>query len=75
MIHLNYLLSSKTEADKRKLIDLIDSLHEEEQEDMDKDFKDIRADMRKWQRKMHEPYNIDVFVVDKQLKAEAEAVK
>ena len=50
---------------KRKLFDLIDSIHREEQQDLNTDLQRVKGEMREWQKKSEEPVNYEVFVASK----------
>ena len=50
---------------KRKLLDLVDNIHKEEQDELETDLKKVSVDMREWQKKCEEPVNFEVFVVSK----------
>lgn len=56
---------SKKEKMKRKLVDLVDSLHNKEIADLRKDMKVVTPEMKKWQIINTEPVFIDVFVANK----------
>lgn len=63
--YLDTLIDSKHEDMKRKLLDLVDNIHREEQEELEIDLKKVSHDMRDWQKKCEEPVNFEVFVVAK----------
>jgi len=56
---------------KRKMVDLIDSIHELERDELKGDLGFIGPEMEEWQRKQVEPVNYDVFVVGKRQSADA----
>jgi hypothetical protein len=58
-------VESKHEEMKRKLLDLVDNIHKEEQDELESDLKKVSFDMREWQKKCEEPVNFEVFVVSK----------
>ena len=65
MQHLNNLIESKHEDMKRKLFDLVDGIHREEQIELESDLSRVKKDMREWQKKCEEPVNYEVFVASK----------
>lgn len=64
--YTNYLINSKTEAMKRKMVGLIDSIHEEERSDLINHLDFIKPEMIQWQKKCVEPVNFEVAVINKE---------
>ena len=50
---------------KRKMIDLIDMIHREEQTELEDELHQVGPEMREWQKKCQEPVNFEVFVFSK----------
>lgn len=50
---------------KRKLFDFVDLVHKEEQEDLDVKLEKCQNDLVKWEKKGQEPYNFDVYVLNR----------
>ena len=50
-LYMNNLISSKHEEMKRKLLDLIDNIHREEQVELEEDLDQVKGEMRDWQKK------------------------
>jgi len=48
MLYLDQLMYSKNEQMKRKLLDLVDNIHQEEQEHLAGDLSKCRGEMRQW---------------------------
>jgi len=55
---MKYLMSSKTEANKRKLLDLVDFIHREEQGSLAHDLGVCEDEIREWIRKGEIPHNL-----------------
>ena len=47
------------------MLDLIDSIHQEEQEELEEELTQVNPEMRDWQKKQMEPVNFEVFVFSK----------
>ena len=65
MLELEYLMASKNEQMKRHMLDLVDGIHQEEQNQLDDHHSKCKEDMKKFQRNLSEPVNFDVFVIKK----------
>ena len=65
MNYLHRLVNSKQEISKRKMIQLIDDIHEFEHEQLEEDLNYIKPEMREWEKKHIEPVNFEVTVFDK----------
>ena len=50
---------------KRQFLDLVDELHQQEQEELDDNLGRVRPEIREWQRKQVEPVNFEVHVWNK----------
>lgn len=50
---------------KRKLIDLVDSLHKTEKQELLDGMKELKPEMKHWQELCEEPVFLDVFVANK----------
>ena len=66
---------SKKEKMKRKLADLVDSLHNKEINDLNSDMNEVTPEIKKWQTLCTEPVLLDVFVANKIKKKTFEAKK
>ena len=55
MKYLNRLVSSKQEINKRKMIELIDEIHESEREQLEEDLNYIKPEMKEWEKRHVEP--------------------
>ena len=65
MMELEYLMASKNEQVKRQVFDLVDQIHQEEQELLDDHHLKCREDMKRFQRNLAEPVNFELFVIKK----------
>ena len=75
MHYLNQLLVSPNEQMKRKLLDLVDSIHREEKDALAGDLEKCRGEMRRWEKTGQEPVNFDVFVINRLAQLEREEQK
>lgn len=58
-------MGSKREQMKRRLLELIDNIHTEEQQELSIEINKIADLMREWQKEQYEPINFDVVIVQK----------
>ena len=62
------LVTSKHEDMKRKMLDLIDSIHKNENEELEEELKYVGTELRDWNKRCMEPVNFEAFVYDKMQK-------
>ena len=55
-------MNSKREQMKRRLQELIDNIHSEEQKDLDGNIKKVMKLLREWQMEDYEPVSFDVLI-------------
>ena len=70
--HLTYLMTSKREEMKRKLLGLIDTIHTQEQAELSEDIGKVQQLMKGWQRADYEPVSFDVVIEQKLQQMEKE---
>lgn len=63
MLYLEHLVTSKNELMKRKLLDLIDNIYNEEKEQLSTDMDKCNEEMKRWEQKSEEPVNFDVVLL------------
>ena len=66
--YMRNLVTSKHEDMKRKMLDLIDSIHKNENEELEEELKYVGTELRDWNKRCMEPVNFEAFVYDKMQK-------